>query len=155
MCVWPFAARVEDSFQKGLEVRTPLRLEVETGSGDIAISRAGGRVRAEAGSGDISLAEVAGGAEVALGSGDVRLSLPRDSQFNLWAETYSGEIEIAFPLTLSKKVGRRLEGRVGENPTAQIRIKTSSGDISIRPRPLKDGPRRGGPPGATLKGGQN
>lgn len=35
--MWPFNAAVEGSFEKTLEVSGPVKLEVETGSGDIRI----------------------------------------------------------------------------------------------------------------------
>lgn len=146
-------------------------VEINTGSGDITVARVRGGVKADAGSGDIDLAEIAGRAEVDVGSGDVclkemgsdieidtgsgdivlesaigdgaewaleagsgdvRLLLPRDSQFSIRAETNSGEFETDFSLTMSGKIGKRVEGKVGEKPQATIRIETSSGDIKIK-----------------------
>lgn len=111
------------------------RAEVDVGSGDVLLNEMGGDVEVEAGSGDIIL-ESAIGANASwtleTGSGDVRLLLPPDSQFKLQAKTNSGEFETDVPLELSGKIGKSVEGKVGENPTAAVRINTSSGDIRIK-----------------------
>ncbi|MFQ6117616.1 MAG: DUF4097 domain-containing protein, partial [Candidatus Bipolaricaulia bacterium] len=125
-------------------------IKVDTGSGDIAVARVRGGVEADAGSGDIELEKIAGraavdvgsgdlhlkemGSDIAVdagsgditvesaigdharwaleaGSGDVSLLLPRDSQFELRAEIDSGEVESDLPLTVSGKVGKRVDGR--------------------------------------------
>jgi hypothetical protein len=110
------------------------RAKVDVGSGDVLLKEMGGDVEVEAGSGDIIL-ESAIGANASwtldTGSGDVRLLLPSHSQFSLRAKTNSGEFETDFPLVLSGKIGKSVEGKVGENPTAVVQIKTSSGDIRI------------------------
>jgi DUF4097 and DUF4098 domain-containing protein YvlB len=113
------------------------RAVVDVGSGDVHLREMGSDIAVDAGSGDIIVeSPIGSNAEWALetGSGDVRLLLPRDSQFNLRAETDSGEVETDFPLTVSGKVGKRVEGKVGERPTAIIGIETGSGDIKIKAR---------------------
>ena len=86
------------------------------------------------GSGDVSLeSAVPDGVEWVLkaGSGDVALLLPGDSRFNLSARSVLGEIETGFGLRPSGGIGKRVEGKVGENPTSSITIKTAQGDIKI------------------------
>jgi len=109
-------------------------ISVRIGSGDTQLRRLGGSMHIAAGSGDISLrSSVPDGVEWVLeaGSGDVALLLPSDSRFNLSARSVTGEIETGFGLRSSKGIGKRVEGKVGENPTSSITIKTAHGDIKI------------------------
>jgi hypothetical protein len=125
---------------------------VHAGSGDLGLGQIGGAVSVRIGSGDASLRDMGGSMNVALGSGDislesavpdgvewvlkagsgdVRLVLPGDSRFNLSARSVLGEIETDFGLRASGGIGKRVEGKVGENPTSSITIKTAHGDTKI------------------------
>ena len=109
-------------------------ISVRVGSGDTQLRRLGGSMHVAAGSGDISLqSSVPDGVEWVLeaGSGDVALLLPSDSRFNLNARSITGEIETAFGLRSSEGIEKPVEGKVGENPTSSITIKTAHGDIKI------------------------
>jgi len=111
------------------------RAAVGVGSGDVCLKGMGSDIAVDAGSGDIIVESAIGDhARWALeaGSGDVSLLLPRDSQFELRAETSSGDFETDFPLIVSGKLGRRVEGQVGGKTKATVRIATSSGDIKIK-----------------------
>lgn len=131
-------------------------VEVDTGSGDITVIGVGGDVSGDAGSGNVRIENVGRAVEVdtgsgnvtidsaispavrwsvSTGSGDVRMKLPSDSQFSLCADTNSGEFETDLPLIISGKVGERVEGAVGNDPSASIRIEASSGDIRIKVLP--------------------
>jgi len=109
-------------------------VSVHIGSGDVRLRHLGGSVDAVTGSGDISLdSAIADGVEWILkaGSGDVDLLLPGGSRFNLSARSALGEIEADFGLRASGGTGKRVEGKVGENPTSSITIKTAHGDTRI------------------------
>ena len=109
-------------------------VSVRTGSGDAHLRSMGSNVNVAVGSGDVSLeSDVPDGAEWILkaGSGDVGLLLPGGSRFNLSASSALGEIETDFGLQASGGIGKRVEGKVGENPTSSITIKTARGDIRI------------------------
>lgn len=109
-------------------------VSVRTGSGDACLRSAGSNVNVAIGSGDVSLeSDVPDGAEWVLnaGSGDVGLLLPGGSRFNLSARSALGEIETDFGLRASGGIGKRVEGKVGENPASSITIKTARGDIRI------------------------
>ena len=109
-------------------------VSVRIGSGDAQLRRLGGTVHVAVGSGDVNLeSPVPDGVEWILkaGSGDVELLLPGDSRFNLSAHSALGEIETGFGLRPSGGIGKRVEGKVGENPTSSITIKTAHGDIKI------------------------
>ncbi|MFP3898929.1 MAG: DUF4097 family beta strand repeat-containing protein [Dehalococcoidia bacterium] len=109
-------------------------VSVRVGSGDVHLQRMGGNMNVAIGSGDVSLeSAVADGVEWVLkaGSGDVGLLLPRDSRFNISARSVLGEIETDFGLQPLGGIGKRIEGKVGENPTSSITVKTAHGDIKI------------------------
>ena len=115
------------------------RAAVEVGSGDVHLKEMESDIAVDAGSGDIVVESAIGDRvkwELEASSGDVRLRLPRDSRFKLHVETSSGEFATDFSLAVSGKVGKEVEGQVGEEPTAMIRIATSSGDIEIRAREI-------------------
>lgn len=110
-------------------------VNVDVGSGDVILKDVRGNMEVDAGSGDITVDSKIGdglGWEFDTGSGDVKLTLPKDSSFAIRAETSSGEIDIDFPVTVSGRVRKELVGQVGEKPTSQIKIETSSGDIKIK-----------------------
>jgi hypothetical protein len=109
-------------------------VSVHIGSGDARLRHLGGSVDVATGSGDINLdSAIADGVEWVLkaGSGDVALALPRGSRFNLSARSVLGEIETDFGLKASGGIGKRVEGRVGDNPTSSITVKTAHGDVRI------------------------
>ena len=109
-------------------------VSVRVGSGDARLRSLGGKMNVATGSGDVSLeSNVPDGVDWVLraGSGDVELLVPGGSRFNLSARSGVGEIETGFGLRASGLVGKRVDGKVGENPTSSITIKTGSGDIKI------------------------
>ena len=109
-------------------------VSVRIGSGDAQLRDLGGSAHVTIGSGDVNLdSGVPDGAEWILkaGSGDVRLLLLGGSRFNLSARSVLGEIKTDFGLQASGGVGKRVEGKAGENPASSITIKTTHGDIRI------------------------
>src|ERR1700761_1361917 len=122
-----------------------------TGSGDIELQQTGpGDVKAETGSGSIRLHGVSGGLKASTGSGDieaqgqptadwklttgsgsVRLSVG-NAHFTLDADTGSGNISVAQPMTMQGSLNRHPVSAVvgGGGPT--IRVGTGSGDIQIK-----------------------
>jgi hypothetical protein len=122
-----------------------------TGSGDIEFEQTGpGDVKAETGSGSIRLHGLSGALKAGTGSGDIeaegqpttdwKLSTGSGSihlavgnvHFNLDADTGSGSINVAQPITMQGSLNRHhVTGAVnGGGPT--IRANTGSGDIQIR-----------------------
>ncbi|MCF6460908.1 DUF4097 domain-containing protein [Clostridium sp. Cult3] len=101
-------------------------------SGDIEIYNFTGDINITTSSGDIHLDYKTFNNNVGItaSSGDVKVILPSNSNFNLDANTFSGEIESNFPVTITGKLKNNLSGKVG-NGTNSINITTSSGDISI------------------------
>jgi DUF4097 and DUF4098 domain-containing protein YvlB len=122
-----------------------------TGSGDIELQQTGaGDVKAETGSGNIRLRGLSGALKASTGSGDIeaegqpsadwRLSTGSGSirlgvgsaRFNLDADTGSGVINVAQPITMQGSLNHHhVTGSVnGGGPV--IRANTGSGDIQIR-----------------------
>ncbi|MDW8110621.1 MAG: DUF4097 family beta strand repeat-containing protein [Candidatus Bipolaricaulota bacterium] len=132
------------------------KVSADAGSGDIELREIAGDVQIDVGSGDVVLQEIGGNIDVDTGSGDIRIdsglgtgvrwqletssgdvsiSLPAEARFALAVETSSGDIEVDFPLTVTGKLSKHeLRGTVGDSPSAQIKIETSSGDVRIQKR---------------------
>ena len=107
-------------------------------SGEIRVEDLQGSVKAESSSGDITLrySAFASDLEVESSSGDVELFLTESAEFRVEARASSGDIDCAYPVTLSGSDSEmrknRLSGTVGTG-TRRVSVKTSSGDITIRP----------------------
>jgi len=112
--------------------------QMTSSSGDIRAKDLRGGARVESSSGDITLryGQFDSDLEVRSSSGDVELYLTDKAEFLVEARASSGDIECAFPVTLSgadSEMSRnRLYGTVAEG-THRVAVRTSSGDITIRP----------------------
>jgi DUF4097 and DUF4098 domain-containing protein YvlB len=111
-------------------------LELDSVSGDVEIDDAScKRADLSTVSGDVrysgSLA-ASGRYNFKSHSGDVRISISGDIGFELEAETFSGEIESDFPLTVSSigEKQRHVSGTYGDG-SALINATTFSGDVNI------------------------
>ena len=113
--------------------RTGGSLFAQTGSGNIDADAVGGDVRAQTGSGSVEVRQTTrGDVSVQTGSGSVRLSLPEDASYTLDAQTGSGSISTAHPLTVQGQTRRNhLTGTVRGGGNA-VRVRTGSGSIDIR-----------------------
>lgn len=110
----------------------PGDVKVSTGSGGMELRGIAGALKASAGSGRIKVeGRQEGDWKIGAGSGSVRVDLPDDAAFTLEAETGSGGIDIAYPLTIQGKISRRhLRGDIGGGGHL-LRIDTGSGGIRI------------------------
>jgi len=137
------------------------RVEVRSISSDVVVEGARGSVRASTVSGTIRLNNI-DGADVDVNtvsgdvifrgslqrngsyifgshSGDVTLTLPANSSFTISLSTFSGDIDTAFPLTITpgpqgnmgRRLGRRIEATHGDGG-ARIEVKSFSGTITLR-----------------------
>jgi hypothetical protein len=112
----------------------------KTVSGEITIQNAkASQVRAETVSGEISYegtVEANGTYEFNAHSGDVKLRIPAELSADLALETFSGEINSAFPMTLqpgdniTRRRGRKMDFTIGSGG-ARVTVGTFSGDITI------------------------
>jgi DUF4097 and DUF4098 domain-containing protein YvlB len=131
--------------------------DLKTVSGDILLENSEGNVEAEVVSGDIDLIDISGAEEVMSKSvsgsvkfvgglskggsynfsvlnGDVTLLVPSNSAFELYAKTFSGDINTDFEITLSGKLSKtELRGTVNGGG-AEVTLKTFSGDVYLKKR---------------------
>ena len=113
--------------------RAPRGLVVHSTSGDIQVGPSGGAVRAVSSSGDVrvELAESLRGAQIETASGDIVVALGRPVGCELDLRTSSGSLDVAVPLEVQTVTRREVTGIVG-NGAAQVRLRSSSGDIAVR-----------------------
>jgi DUF4097 and DUF4098 domain-containing protein YvlB len=128
---------------------------VKAVSGDIGATRIKGSVEVEAVSGDIDLLDVSGAQAVSVKSvsgdityvgrieaggrydieahsGDVRMTIPADSAFDLKCNTFNGDIDSDFDITVVGKISpREIRGTVGKGG-ATITLKTFSGNVDLK-----------------------
>lgn len=116
-------------------------VEVETVSGDIDLRDVVSKdVRTHSTSGDLEYAGTivsAGRYEFATHSGEIRLALPPDVGAQLSLSTFSGEIDSAFPITLTPGThgigvsqAKKLNFSLGQG-SARIMAETFSGDVTL------------------------
>ena len=124
-------------------------------SGNIDVTGIKGSVEVKAVSGDIKLLDVAdaqtvgaesvsgnityvgaikagGRYEIKAHSGDVRVTIPAGSSFDLEANTFSGDIDSDFEITVSGKMSpKEIHGTVGKGGATLI-LKTFSGNVDLK-----------------------
>jgi hypothetical protein len=116
-----------------LEQTGPGDVKAETGSGSIRLHGLSGALKAGTGSGDIEAeGQPTTDWKLSTGSGSIRLGVGSNARFNLDADTGSGSINVAQPITMQGSLNRHhVTGVVnGGGPT--IRANTGSGDIQIK-----------------------
>ncbi len=116
-------------------------VEIETVSGDIALSDVVSRqIRTHSTSGNLEFGGTivnAGRYEFTTHSGELRLALPANVGAQLSLSTFSGEIESAFPITLTPGThgigasqAKKLNFSLGQG-SARIIAETFSGDVTL------------------------
>lgn len=108
-------------------------LEVQTKNGSIRIQDLQGRLRANTTNGSVRASFSAPpDGEVALSTtnGSVRLTLPAQTHADVVARTANGSIATDFPLMVQGKIGKKLEGKLGEGGPP-ITLSTINGSIRI------------------------
>jgi hypothetical protein len=116
-----------------LQQTGPGDVKAETGSGTIRLQGLSGALKAGTGSGDIEAdGQPTTDWKLSTGSGSIRLGVGSNARFNLDADTGSGSINVAQPITMQGSLNRHhVTGVVnGGGPT--IRANTGSGDIQIK-----------------------
>lgn len=116
----------------GLKAR---EVEVSSVSGDVILTHTEcERAAMESVSGDIRYSGTfakGGRYEFESHSGDIRIYIANDIGFELAAETFSGDIESEFPLTMSGTISKREINGVYGDGSAMIEASTFSGSITI------------------------
>ena len=116
----------------GLKAR---EVEVSSVSGDVILTHAQcERAAMESVSGDIQYSGTlakGGRYEFESHSGDVNIYIANDVGFELAAETFSGDIESEFPLTMSGTISKREVHGVYGDGSVMIEASTFSGNVTI------------------------
>ena len=113
------------------------RVATETNSGDARFRDADvEEFTAEATSGDIELSEVGNRlktVDVSTSSGDVAIRLPSEIGFEATAHQSSGDMRVGFDDGDTTRKDDNVVGYRRGDRSARIRVRTSSGDLSIEP----------------------
>lgn len=107
-------------------------IEVSSGSGSVRLRGVHGGVRASTSSGGLDIeGALSGDWDLTATSGSVAVDVPSSQGFELDATTNSGRIDVDPPVTVTGFMGRRsLRGTV-RGGGSHLRVRTSSGGISI------------------------
>jgi len=110
----------------------PGDVKAETGSGSIGLHGLSGALKAGTGSGDIEAdGQPSADWKLSTGSGSIRLGVG-NAHFNLDADTGSGTINVAQPITMQGSLNRHHVAGVVNGGGPTIRANTGSGDIQIK-----------------------
>lgn len=113
--------------------RAPRGARVRTTSGRVVLHAAGRDIRIDSSSGDVDL-ELTGRldrADVHTASGSIRTWMSGGSGCVLDLRTSSGALDVSVPIRLQQATRHQVRGTVGDG-SAQVTLKTSSGDIAVR-----------------------
>ena len=117
-------------------------VEITDSAGTIRIKTTNGTIRAWNVSGGLSAKTTngtirasfakppSGEVELATTNGTVRLALPEGTNADLHARTVNGSIRTDFPLTVRGKIGKRVDGKLGEGGL-KMDLSTVNGSIRI------------------------
>jgi Putative adhesin len=115
-----------------LQQTGPGDVKAETGSGSIRLHGLAGALKASTGSGDIEAeGQPTNDWKLSTGSGSVRLTVG-NAHFNLDADTGSGNINVAQPMTMQGSLNRHHVNAVVNGGGPTLHIGTGSGDIQIK-----------------------
>jgi hypothetical protein len=115
-----------------LQQTGPGEVKAETGSGSIRLHGLSSALKASTGSGDIEAdGQPSTDWKVSTGSGSIRLTVG-NAHFNLDADTGSGTINVAQPITMQGSLNRHHVSGVVNGGGPTIRANTGSGDIQIK-----------------------
>jgi RNA polymerase sigma factor (sigma-70 family) len=113
-------------------------MDLDTSNGAITIQGDPGKeLRAHTSNGAISFRGALSQGEYSLhtSNGNIVLAPPANAQFRFDAQTSLGTISNAFAKERpTSKMKNHLVGTVGENPSTSIRLRTSNGNITLRPQ---------------------
>src|SRR5262249_26641995 len=112
-------------------------LHLVTSNGAITVQAEKAQVTAQTSNGSVQFGGTLAKGEHSLqtSNGNVLLALPAEAQFRFDAETSLGRIANEFSHERPQgRTGDHLTGSVGQNPSTSIRLRTSNGNIVLRPQ---------------------
>jgi Putative adhesin len=114
-----------------LEHTGPGDIKAETGSGSIHLNGVAGALKASTGSGDIQVTgQPIADWRLSTGSGSVHLAIG-NAKINLDADTGSGSVQVAQPITMQGNLNRHHVNGVINGGGPLVHISTGSGDIKL------------------------
>lgn len=143
---------VETDFD--IQVPSEVKLDVRTFSAPVTVTNVAGDLAVDGFSSEVRLTEVSGPVRVKTFSGgvnvqarswkegddlnvntfsgDVTLRLPESARGDLTFDSFSGHFNSDLPVTLSSSSRRNFRGALNGGGNTDMRLKTFSGDVSIR-----------------------
>jgi DUF4097 and DUF4098 domain-containing protein YvlB len=125
---------VETDFEITVPART--RLDVKTFSAPVTVIGVNGSQNIDGFSSDVTIesTDFADGNDIDINtfSGNVRLRLPGNAKGNIDFNSFSGRFESDLPVTLNTSSRRNFRGTLNGGGNGDFRLKTFSGDVSIR-----------------------
>ena len=125
---------VETDFE--IQVPSATRLDIKTFSAPVTVSGVAASQNIDGFSSDITIesGEFGDGNDIDVNtfSGNVRLRLPASARGSIDFNTFSGRFESDLPVTLNTSSRRNFRGALNGGGTGDFRLKTFSGDVTIR-----------------------
>lgn len=125
---------VETDFE--IQVPAGARLDVKTFSAPVTVIGVNGSQHIDGFSSDVTVESSSFGdgndIDINTFSGDVRLRLPDSARGNINFNTFSGRFESDLPVTLNSSSRRNFRGQLNGGGSGDFRLKTFSGDVTIR-----------------------
>ncbi|HUQ85928.1 MAG TPA: DUF4097 family beta strand repeat-containing protein [Vicinamibacterales bacterium] len=125
---------VETDFD--IKVPAKTRLDVKTFSANVTVVGVNGSQHIDGFSSDVTVesSDFADGNDIDVNtfSGNVRLRLPANAKGNIDFNSFSGRFESDLPVTLNTSSRRNFRGTLNGGGNGDFRLKTFSGDVSIR-----------------------
>jgi DUF4097 and DUF4098 domain-containing protein YvlB len=125
---------VETDFD--IQVPARARLDIKTFSAPVTVIGVNGSQHIDGFSSDITIESKEFGEgndlNIKTFSGDVRLQLPGSARGSIDFDTFSGTFNSDLPVTLSTSSRRNFRGTLNGGGSADFRLKTFSGDVTIR-----------------------
>jgi hypothetical protein len=125
---------VDTDFEITVPART--RLDIKTFSAPVTVSGVNANQNIDGFSSDVTIesSEWGDGNDIDVNtfSGDVSLRLPASARGNVDFNSFSGRFDSDLPVTLSTSSRRNFRGTLNGGGNGDFRLKTFSGDVSIR-----------------------
>ena len=125
---------VETDFE--IQVPAGTRLDIKTFSAPVTVVGVTASQNIDGFSSDITIesSDFGDGNDIDVNtfSGDVRLRLPASARGNIDFNTFSGRFESDLPVTLNNSSRRNFRGALNGGGAGDFRLKTFSGDVTIR-----------------------
>src|SRR5207245_2269497 len=112
-------------------------MDLNTSNGSMTIEADHAELTAHTSNGSIQFQGTLAGGEHSLhtSNGNIDLTVPANAQFRFDAQTSQGHIANAFSKERpAGKAKNHLAGTVGQNPSTFIELRTSNGNIALRPQ---------------------